>query len=154
MSHARSAWWLETKSYDRMSRASSAPCGRGRKNQKFSFLNFRFSGGGVGGADKKWKGNFWFCFAATTLYSITSLCQRTTLAILKITIMSDSSKKLAANMKKIRLRKHMSQGDICRELGVDRAYISTIESGKQNPTLSTIERIAKALGVSIDELLK
>ena len=57
-------------------------------------------------------------------------------------------------MKKIRARKHMSQGDICRELGVDRAYISTIESGKQNPTLSTVERIAKALGVSIDELLK
>ncbi|OGY61363.1 MAG: hypothetical protein A3H06_00475 [Candidatus Colwellbacteria bacterium RIFCSPLOWO2_12_FULL_44_13] len=25
---------------------------------------FRFSAGGVGGADKKWKGNFWFCFAA------------------------------------------------------------------------------------------
>lgn len=68
--------------------------------------------------------------------------------------MSDSSKKLAENMKKIRARKHMSQGDICRELGVDRAYISTIESGKQNPTLSTIERIAKALGVSVDELLK
>ena len=68
--------------------------------------------------------------------------------------MSDSSKKLALNIKKIRARKHMSQGDICRELGVDRAYISNIESGKQNPTLSTIERIAKALGVSVDELLK
>ena len=57
-------------------------------------------------------------------------------------------------MKKIRTRKHMSQGDICRELGVDRAYISNIESGKQNPTLSTIEKIAKALGVKIDELLQ
>ena len=68
--------------------------------------------------------------------------------------MSETSKKLAVNMKKIRARKHMSQGDICRELGVDRAYISTIESGKQNPTLLTIERIAKALGVSVDELLK
>src|SRR3989344_5662057 len=43
-----------------MMRASSAPCGRGSKNQKFSFLNFRFSAGGGGGADKKWKGNFWF----------------------------------------------------------------------------------------------
>ena len=46
-------------------RASSAPCGRGCKNQKF-FLPFLFSSaGGVGGADKKWKGNFWFCFAAS-----------------------------------------------------------------------------------------
>lgn len=68
--------------------------------------------------------------------------------------MSDSSKKLAKNMRKIRTRKKMSQGDICRALGVDRAYISNIESGKQNPTLSTIEKIAKALGVKIDELLQ
>jgi len=68
--------------------------------------------------------------------------------------MTDSSKKLAENMKKIRERKNMSQGDICRDLGVDRAYISNIESGKQNPTLSTIERIAKALDVTVDELLK
>ena len=68
--------------------------------------------------------------------------------------MSESSKKLAANMRKIRARKKMSQGDICRALGVDRAYISTIESGKQNPTLATIEKIAHALGVSVDELLK
>lgn len=57
-------------------------------------------------------------------------------------------------MRKIRTRKKMSQGDICRALGVDRAYISTIESGKQNPTLATIEKIAQALGVSVDELLK
>jgi transcriptional regulator with XRE-family HTH domain len=68
--------------------------------------------------------------------------------------MPDSSKKFAANMKKIRSQKHMSQGDICRELDVDRAYINTIESGKKNPTLSTIERIAKALGVSVEERLR
>jgi transcriptional regulator with XRE-family HTH domain len=68
--------------------------------------------------------------------------------------MVDASKKLAVNMKKIRARKGMSQGDICRALGVDRAYISTIESGKQNPTLATVEKIAQALGVSVNELLK
>ena len=96
---------------------------------------------------------FWFWFGVATLYFITPLCQVTTFSILNIS-MTDSSKKLASNMKKIRARKQMSQGDICRELGVDRAYISTIESGRQNPTLSTIEKIAKALGVSVDELLK
>ena len=69
MWHARSAWWLETKSYardcvvKRMARASSAPFGRGSKNQKFSLPFLFSSAGGVGGADKKWKGNFWFCFA-------------------------------------------------------------------------------------------
>lgn len=68
--------------------------------------------------------------------------------------MSESSKKLAENMRKIRMRKKMSQGDICRALGVDRAYISNIESGKQNPTLATIEKIAEALGVKVNELLQ
>lgn len=57
-------------------------------------------------------------------------------------------------MKRVRLEKGMSQGDICRKLGVDRSYISNVESGKKNPTLSTITKLAKALGVSIGELLK
>ncbi len=48
----------------------------------------------------------------------------------------------------------MSQGDICRALGFDRAQMSNIESGKGNPTLATIEKIAQALGVASDELLK
>lgn len=66
----------------------------------------------------------------------------------------NSAKKLGENMKKIRLAKGMTQGDICRKLEVDRAYISNIESGNKNPTLLTITNLAKALGVSIDELLK
>lgn len=68
--------------------------------------------------------------------------------------MNKSSKKLGENIRKIRLAKVMTQGDLCRKLEVDRAYMSNIESGKKNPTLSTIENIAKALNVSIDELLK
>lgn len=48
----------------------------------------------------------------------------------------------------------MSQGDICRALCFDRAQMSNIEGGKGNPTLATIEKIAQALGVSSDELLK
>src|SRR3989344_3264111 len=65
MSHAPRAWWLETKSYARILRASSASFGRGSKNQKFSLPFFFSSAGGVGGADKKWKRNFWFCFAVS-----------------------------------------------------------------------------------------
>ena len=48
----------------------------------------------------------------------------------------------------------MSQGDICRALGFDRAQMSNIEGGKGNPTFATIEKIARALGVASDELLK
>ena len=68
--------------------------------------------------------------------------------------MSNSAKKLGDNIRRIRLAKDMTQGDLCRKLEVDRAYMSNVESGKKNPTLSTIERIAKALNVSIEELMK
>jgi len=64
------------------------------------------------------------------------------------------STKLGQNLKKIRIQKKMSQGDIARALNVDRGYISTIENGKKNPTLATIEKIANALGVGVDVLLK
>jgi len=68
--------------------------------------------------------------------------------------MNPASEKLGQNMKRIRTKKKMSQGDIARALEVDRGYISTIENGKKNPTLATIQKLADALGVSPDELLK
>ena len=64
------------------------------------------------------------------------------------------SKRLGDNIKKIRTRKGMSQGDICRALDMDRGYMSAIENGKKNITIQQLERLAKALGVSVDKLLK
>jgi transcriptional regulator with XRE-family HTH domain len=57
-------------------------------------------------------------------------------------------------MKRIRLEKGITQGDICRKLELDRAYISNLERGKKNPTLATIKKIAKSLNVPINELFK
>ncbi|MSR71601.1 MAG: XRE family transcriptional regulator [Candidatus Taylorbacteria bacterium] len=68
--------------------------------------------------------------------------------------MQNESVKLGLNLRRIRTKKGMSQGNIARALGVSRGFISTIENGKANPTLSTITKLAKALGVSADELLK
>ncbi|OIO19177.1 MAG: DNA-binding protein [Candidatus Magasanikbacteria bacterium CG1_02_32_51] len=68
--------------------------------------------------------------------------------------MKSESAKLGKNLKRIRTEKGITQGDIVRKLGVSRSFISNIENGKTNPTLSIITNIAKALGVSSDELLK
>jgi transcriptional regulator with XRE-family HTH domain len=68
--------------------------------------------------------------------------------------MKSESEKLGRNLKGIRTKKAISQGDIARELGVSRGFVSTIENGKTNPTLSTIAKLAKALHVSTNELLK
>ena len=65
-----------------------------------------------------------------------------------------SGKKLGENLRKLRLKKNMSQVDLATALNVDRAYISNIENGRMNPTLSTLEKIAGALGISMSELVK
>ena len=64
------------------------------------------------------------------------------------------SKQFGNNMRRIRLEKKMTQGDIVRKANMDRGYVSSLESGKRNPTLANIEKIARALGVLPDQLLK
>jgi transcriptional regulator with XRE-family HTH domain len=68
--------------------------------------------------------------------------------------MKIESIKLGENLKRSRKEKAMSQGDIARFLNVSRGFISNIENGKANPTLATIVKLAKAIGVSADTLLK
>ncbi len=68
--------------------------------------------------------------------------------------MKDDAKKLGENLKKLRVKKDISQIELARMLSVDRSFVSNIENGKNNPTLSTITSLAKVLDVSTNELLK
>ena len=68
--------------------------------------------------------------------------------------MKEDARKLGQNLKKIRTRKNITQIEIAKILGADRSFVSNIENGKNNPTLSTITSLAQALGVSTTELLK
>ena len=67
--------------------------------------------------------------------------------------MKSEAEKLGGNLKRIRLEKSISQGDIARALKVARSFISDIENGKRNPTLSTIVKIAKAVNVPVKNLI-
>ena len=67
--------------------------------------------------------------------------------------MQSESARLGRNLKRIRTAKGISQGDIARVLKVGRSFITIIENGKTNPTLTTITKLAKAVGVSTKELL-
>jgi len=67
--------------------------------------------------------------------------------------MNKESEKLGNNLKRIRTKKGITQGDIARSLGVSRGFVSNIENGKTNPTLATIARLAKAIGSDIKNLL-
>lgn len=68
--------------------------------------------------------------------------------------MKDDAKKLGENLKRIRTKKKITQTELAKTLGVDKSFVSNIENGKTNPTLSTIADLAKALEVAITELFK
>lgn len=56
-------------------------------------------------------------------------------------------------LREVRLKKKLSQGDVSRILGVHRTYISGLERGARNPSLLTVQKIAKALGVHAKDLI-
>ncbi|MDO8552621.1 MAG: helix-turn-helix transcriptional regulator [bacterium] len=68
--------------------------------------------------------------------------------------MSKESQAFGRNMKRLRMEKGITQGDISRSLKLARSFISNIENGKTNPTLATIVKIARTLGVPIKDLVK
>ncbi len=68
--------------------------------------------------------------------------------------MTEISKKLGENLKRIRVEKKITQAQLANALSVDKSFVSNIENGKTNPTLSTITNLAESLGVTVGELLK
>ena len=68
--------------------------------------------------------------------------------------MSQISIKFGKKVKEVRLNKKMSQGDLAKILGVHPTYISSVERGVRNMALNNIERLAKALGISIGKLVE
>ena len=67
--------------------------------------------------------------------------------------MSNEIIKFGKKLKEVRLKKDLSQGDVARILGVHRTYISGLERGARNPSLLTVQKVAKALGISPKKLL-
>jgi transcriptional regulator with XRE-family HTH domain len=62
---------------------------------------------------------------------------------------------LSRNIKSIRKKKGMSQDRLCKLSDVTHTTLAKIESGvNENPTIKTLQKIAKVLGVKIDDLLK
>jgi len=63
------------------------------------------------------------------------------------------SARFASNLKQLRDARGMTQQQIARLAGLPRATWANLESGGANPTLSVLHRAARALQVSIEELI-
>ena len=66
-----------------------------------------------------------------------------------------TSQNLANNIKKLREAKGLSQEKLARLADIANNTLIKMESGEnQNPTLDTLKKVAKAFGVSVDDLIK
>ncbi len=46
----------------------------------------------------------------------------------------------------------MSQEELAEKMGISPKYLSSIERGKENPTLDTFVKLADSLGIEISEI--
>ena len=60
---------------------------------------------------------------------------------------------LALNVRKLRNARGLSQEELAADAGVDRAYLGGLERREGNPTIDSIDKLARALGVPIGALM-
>lgn len=65
----------------------------------------------------------------------------------------DIRTRLGKNVRKLREAKGWSQEDYADRAGIHRTYISDIERGRRNPTVTVVEKLAKPLDVTVGSLL-
>ena len=57
-------------------------------------------------------------------------------------------------LRRLREEEDMSQEELSAECGFDRTYVSTLERGIRNPTLTTLTALAHALGVPLSAVFE
>jgi transcriptional regulator with XRE-family HTH domain len=60
---------------------------------------------------------------------------------------------MGMKIKKHREAKGLSQAALAKRADITREYVNKLEAGRYDPTVGTIRRLARALGVPVTELL-
>ena len=68
--------------------------------------------------------------------------------------MQDVQKKLGKKIAELRKKRGFSQESFAHECGFHRSYMGALERGEKNVTIQMVERVAKALKISLAELFK
>ena len=61
---------------------------------------------------------------------------------------------IAKRIKILRERQKISQEELAARSGISRGYLARLETGRHDPTITTLEKLAKALKVPVGKLLK
>jgi len=62
--------------------------------------------------------------------------------------------KFGHRVKELRKEQDMTQQMLAEKIGYDRSYLGFLERGERNPSLEVIIKIAKALAIKPDDLLR
>ena len=57
-------------------------------------------------------------------------------------------------LKQLREKRGLSQEALAAKAGVSRGYLARLETSRQDPSLSILEKLAKALGVKVAKLIE
>lgn len=82
------------------------------------------------------------------MYTINSFTQKSDFMKKKVLL------KFGEKIREERLKQNLSQEKLATKAGVHRTYIGMIERAEKNITLENIERIAKALGLNLNDVFK
>ncbi len=61
---------------------------------------------------------------------------------------------LARNIRMLRAAQQLTQESLAEKADLDRTYVGRTERAETNPTVEAVERLAKALGVSVQRLFE
>ncbi len=62
-------------------------------------------------------------------------------------------KQLGEQIREGRTARGLTQEELAHRAGLDFSYLNQIENGRRNPSLDAIDRIARALGVPVRDLI-
>ncbi len=60
-------------------------------------------------------------------------------------------RKIGKNIKKIRMQKGLSQQQLAQKSGISQSFLSALENGKKSPTVDSLNKICRSLGISLAE---
>lgn len=61
--------------------------------------------------------------------------------------------RIALNLRRLRIERNSSLGGLSRTSGISKGTLFSLESGAGNPTVETLEALAEALGVTVQDLV-